>query len=59
MDVRWFDPKGGDGCEGAISWALYTKDKAFFEAPPVKAAISTGATAAADPTWCGPTATAT
>jgi len=41
MDVRWFDPKGGDGCEGAISWALYTKDKAFFEAPPVKAAIST------------------
>ena len=33
MDVRWFDPKGGDGCEGAISWALYTRDKAFFEAP--------------------------
>ena len=40
MDVRWFDPKGGDGCEGAISWALYTRDKAFFEAPPVKAAAS-------------------
>ena len=40
MEARWFDPKGGDGCEGAISWALYTRDKAFFETPPVRSAIS-------------------
>jgi hypothetical protein len=39
-EVRWFAPKEGEGCEGAISWALYTRDKAFFEAPQVKAAIS-------------------
>jgi hypothetical protein len=40
VEVRWFAPKEGEDCEGAISWALYTKDVAFFEAPPVKAAIS-------------------
>jgi hypothetical protein len=40
LEVRWFDPKGGDGCEGAISWALYTKDKAFFATPPVRRAAS-------------------
>ena len=24
-------PRGGDGCEAPISWALYTRDKAFFD----------------------------
>ena len=38
--VRWFESKEGEGCDGAISWALYTKDKAFFEVPAVKQAIS-------------------
>ena len=28
------------GCEEAIGWALYTKDKAFFNVPAVKRAIS-------------------
>ncbi len=40
VEVRWFAPKEGEGCDGAISWALYTADKAFFETPQVKAAIS-------------------
>jgi len=39
-EVAWFAPGEGDACEGAISWALYTRDKAFFEIPAVKAAIS-------------------
>ena len=40
LQTRWFDPRGGNHCEGAISWALYTRDKAFFETPPVAGAIS-------------------
>jgi len=38
--VRWFAPREGEGCEGAISWALYTRDHGFFETPVVKASIS-------------------
>ena len=38
--VRWFETKQGDNCEGAISWALYTMDKGFFETPAVRSAIS-------------------
>ncbi len=40
LDVRWFETREGDGCEGPISWALYTKDRAFFEARTVRRAIS-------------------
>jgi len=39
-DVRWFETREGSDCEGAISWAVYTKDKAFFETPAVRRAIS-------------------
>ena len=28
------------GCEGSISWALYSRDKAFFNVPTVRRAIS-------------------
>ncbi len=31
LDVRWFETTEGEGCEGPISWALYTKDRAFFD----------------------------
>jgi hypothetical protein len=40
LEVRWFETKESDSCEGAISWALYTKDKAFFEVPRVRRLIS-------------------
>jgi hypothetical protein len=38
--VRWFEPPDTRGCEGAIGWALYTRDTTFFEVPTVKRAIS-------------------
>ena len=38
--VRWFETRDSESCDGAISWALYSKDKAFFEVPAVKKAIS-------------------
>jgi hypothetical protein len=40
LEVAWFDPKGGEDCEAAISWALYSKDKAFFATPRVRSAIA-------------------
>lgn len=40
IDVRWFETREYAGCDGAISWALYTRDKSFFEVPAVKRAIS-------------------
>jgi hypothetical protein len=40
MLVRWFETKEGEDCEGPISWAIYSKDRAFFEVPAVKAAAS-------------------
>ena len=40
LDVQWFETKMRPGCEDVISWALYTKDKALFDAPQVRAAIS-------------------
>lgn len=40
LDVNWVETASEDGCEDPISWALYTRDKAFWEVPQVKAAIS-------------------
>ena len=39
-DVHWFEPPHAKGCEGSISWALYSRDKAFFNVPTVRRAIS-------------------
>jgi hypothetical protein len=40
LDVRWFETPDSDECEQPISWALYSRDKGFFEAPEVKREIS-------------------
>lgn len=40
FDVQWFETKIRPGCEEAISWAMYTKDKAIFDVPQVRQAIS-------------------
>lgn len=40
LEVGWFDPKDGEGCEEAISWALFTRDTSFFATPRVKARMS-------------------
>lgn len=40
LDVRWFETKLRPGCEEPISWALYTRDRAFFDQLEVRAAIS-------------------
>ncbi|MFZ9500935.1 MAG: fused MFS/spermidine synthase [Beijerinckiaceae bacterium] len=40
LDVRWFETAESEECEQPISWALYTRDKAFFETPEVKEEIS-------------------
>jgi hypothetical protein len=40
LDVRWVETTSQQGCDDPISWALYTRDKAFWEVPEVKAAIS-------------------
>jgi hypothetical protein len=40
-NVRWFETKeDGDYCQAPISWAVYTQDQAFFEAPIVRRAVS-------------------
>ena len=28
--VRWFETKEGEGCDGAISWALYTQGQGLL-----------------------------
>jgi hypothetical protein len=38
--VRWFETPEDDDCVGPISWALYSRDASFFEAPVVRRAIS-------------------
>jgi hypothetical protein len=41
LDVGWFETQHrSDDCDDPISWALYSYDKGFFAAPPVKAALS-------------------
>lgn len=40
IDVRWFETREYAGCDGAISWALYTRDKTLFEVPAVRRAIA-------------------
>ena len=40
LGLRWFETQTSQECEQPISWALYTRDKSFFEAPQVKPAIS-------------------
>ena len=40
VDVRWFETREVRGCDSPISWALYSKDKAFFALPAVRRAIS-------------------
>ena len=40
LDVRWFETRVRPGCDEPISWAIYTKDRALFDVPAVRAAIS-------------------
>jgi hypothetical protein len=40
LDVRWFETPESEECEQPISWALYSRDKGFFETPDVKREIS-------------------
>lgn len=40
LDVRWVETAGDEECDDPISWALYTRDKPFWETPQVKAALS-------------------
>jgi hypothetical protein len=40
LDVNWVETASEDGCEDPISWALYTRDKGFWEVPSVKSSIS-------------------
>ena len=40
-NVRWFETKeDGEYCQAPISWAIYTQDQTFFEAPIVRRAVS-------------------
>jgi hypothetical protein len=40
-NVRWFETKeDGEYCQAPISWAVYTQDQTFFEAPIVRRAVS-------------------
>ncbi len=41
LQVGWFEtPKDGPDCDEAVSWALYTKDPAFFKEPGVAEGLS-------------------
>ncbi len=41
LGVRWFEtPTEGEDCDGAVSWALYTRDAGFFAAPGVAPGVS-------------------
>ena len=40
LDVGWFETRLRRDCDDPISWALYSRDKGFFDAPQVKAARS-------------------
>jgi hypothetical protein len=41
LEVRWFETRGTAKCPDPISWALYSRDDAFFDVPEVAAAAST------------------
>lgn len=40
LELGWFETKTSEDCAQPISWALYSRDREFFEAPEVKGAIS-------------------
>ncbi len=40
LEVNWVETASTEGCDDPISWALYTRDKAFWQVPSVKAALS-------------------
>ncbi|NDA48422.1 MAG: hypothetical protein EBY21_14345, partial [Alphaproteobacteria bacterium] len=40
LEVGWFETRKGNGCDDPISWALYSKDKAFFDVAEIKSARS-------------------
>ena len=41
LEVGWFEtPADGPDCDDTVSWALYTRDKAFLAAPGVQDGIS-------------------
>jgi hypothetical protein len=41
LNVRWVEtPSDSDECAFPVSWALYTKDKTFFEQRPVRKMVS-------------------
>ena len=39
MHVRWFETARGEACNRATSWALYTRDEAFFRGTIVRGTI--------------------
>jgi hypothetical protein len=40
LDVRWVETAVEGDCDDPISWALYTRDKGFWEVPEIKASLS-------------------
>ncbi|MGX1786218.1 spermidine synthase [Bosea sp. NPDC055332] len=41
LEVNWVETSADvEGCDDPISWALYTRDKGFWQVPEVKAALS-------------------
>ncbi len=40
LEVGWFETRKGNECDDPISWALYSKDKAFFDVAEIKSARS-------------------
>lgn len=41
LEVNWVETSAdAEGCDDPISWALYTRDKGFWQVPEVKAALS-------------------
>ncbi len=40
VDVRWIETPEETGCEDPVSWAIYSNDRALWDIPEVKAAIS-------------------
>lgn len=40
LNARWFETPKGPDCEAPISWALYTRDPAFFTLPEVVRAVT-------------------
>ncbi len=41
LNAMWFETKVTDGCDEPVSWAVHTRDQAFFDSPEVKRAAST------------------